>query len=410
MTLFDFFQAEELPAPAVTAADAAEIAGQHFGIDASAAPLGSQQDANFLLTGADGTPLGVLKVANPAFTRVEIEAQDAAARFIADSDPRVRTAKNIELPGVASIAEITDADGHALYARIITYLDGGSMGGDRYVSPQRWAALGTLTGRASRALADFDHPGVDRVLQWDLRQADRTIDLLTSYVSDAGRRAMVESAARRAWRTVSDVAAQLPSQVIHCDVTDDNIVCTADDARLPDGIIDFGDLTRSWAVGELAVAISSVMRHAGGEPAAALPLIAAFHHERPLRAEEITALWPLVVLRAATLVVSGNQQAAIDAENDYATSALELEWQIFERSVSIPPEVMTGLIARTLGSAQHPHPSVRRDVCYRTSTRLRYAKWTSPPTPTRWTLDGTRLRGPGRRRCTAGRRGRERRC
>ena len=51
MTLFDFFQAEELPVPAITPAQARDIAKTHFGVDAEVAALGSQQDANFLLTG-----------------------------------------------------------------------------------------------------------------------------------------------------------------------------------------------------------------------------------------------------------------------------------------------------------------------------------------------------------------------
>ena len=76
MTLFDFFQASELPAPAVSTDDAVMIAREHFRLDATASPLGSQQDANFLLTAADGKQIGVLKIANPAFSRVEIEAQD----------------------------------------------------------------------------------------------------------------------------------------------------------------------------------------------------------------------------------------------------------------------------------------------------------------------------------------------
>ena len=353
MTLFDFFQASELPAPAVSADDAVTIAHEQFGLDVTVSPLGSQQDANFLLKAPDGEPVGVLKVANPVFSRVEIEAQDAAARFItetyADADPRVRAASNIGLPGVPPIAEIPDGTGGLLYARIITYLAGGTMSGERYIAPDRWAALGALAGRASRALAAFDHPGVDRVLQWDLQHADRTIDLLTHYVSDPVRRRLVETAAVSAWRTVTDLASDLPHQVIHCDITDDNVVCSADDGHLPDGIIDFGDLTRSWAVGELAVTVSSVLRHAGGEPVATLPLISAFDRERPLQPAEIAALWPLLVLRAATLVVSGNQQAAIDAENDYATGALELEWRIFERAVSVPADVMTGVIADALG-------------------------------------------------------------
>ncbi len=354
MTAFDFFQAEELPAPAVSAEDAAEIARRYFGLTARVEPLGSQQDVNFLLRAADGTPAGVLKVANPAFSRQEIEAQDAAARFVSAADPRVRTAKNIELPGVPPIAEVPSGGGQLLFARIISYIDGGTMSGPQYIAPPRWAELGTLVGRSNRVLAGFDHPGVDRVLQWDLRHADRAIALLLPYVAEAGRRSMIEAATRQAWRMVTEVAAALPIQVIHGDITDDNVVCSPNEARLPDGLIDFGDLTRSWAVGELAVAVSSVLRHAGGEPAATLPMIAGFHRERPLTTAEITALWPLVVLRAATLVVSGNQQVAVDAENEYATSALELEWQIFERSLAVPASVMSALIADALGVAAVP--------------------------------------------------------
>lgn len=350
MTTFDFFQASELPVPDVTAADAAEIARRHFGIEASATPLGSQQDANFLLLGADGDrPLGVLKVANPAFTRLEIEAQDAAAEFIAAREPSVRTARNIGT-GDSPVADVGTES--ALSARIIDFLAGGTLSGDRYVSPARWAALGTLAGRVSRALAEFDHPGVDRVLQWDLQHADRTVALLAPYVSDTGRRTLIEREAAQAWRTVAELAGALPVQVIHGDLTDDNVVCAVDAQQLPDGVIDLGDLTRSWAVAELAVAASSVLRHAGGEPAAVLPLIASFHQQRPLSRPEITALWPLVVLRAATLVVSGNQQAAIDRENDYATSALDDEWRIFERAVSVPTAVMTELIADALGNGR----------------------------------------------------------
>src|SRR5207248_529392 len=160
-------------------------------------------------------------------------------------------------------------------------------------------------------------------------------------------------AAGAAWRAVERLAGELPWQAVHGDVTDDNTVCSvvpagAEGLRTPDGIIDFGDLTSSWAVGELAVAITSVLRHAGAEPCSVLPAVRAFHDLRPLSAAEAAALWPLVVLRAAVLVVSGEQQAAIDGVNDYVTGALEHERRLFERAMSVPAEVMTGLIMAEL--------------------------------------------------------------
>jgi 4-aminobutyrate aminotransferase-like enzyme/Ser/Thr protein kinase RdoA (MazF antagonist) len=355
MTLFDFFQAVELPVPAVSVAAAGEIARTRFGLDAEAAALGSNQDANFLLSSDSGEPVGVLKIANPVFSRVELDAQDAAARFIADAEAGVRTATNVAPAGVEPIAEFMTADGATLYARVIAHLAGGTMSGPEYVTPATAAALGDLAGRACRALASFHHPGVDRILQWDLRHADRTVELLGPHVSDPVRRAAVHAAAAEAWRVIAALGDDLPQQVIHGDITDDNVVCTqTEQGRIPDGIIDFGDLTRSWAVGELAVAVASLLHHDGGEPASTLPAIAAFHAVRPLRPAEIDALWPLVVMRAAVLVVSGNQQAAIDADNDYATGNLEHEWEMFERATAIPSPVVTALIRHSVGVADQP--------------------------------------------------------
>ncbi|HEX3307916.1 MAG TPA: aminotransferase class III-fold pyridoxal phosphate-dependent enzyme, partial [Streptosporangiaceae bacterium] len=106
-----------------------------------------------------------------------------------------------------------------------------------------------------------------------------------------------------------------------------------------------------------AVAITSVLRHAGAEPCSVLPAVRAFHGLRPLSAAEAAALWPLVVLRAAVLVVSGEQQAAIDGVNDYVTGALEHERRLFERAMAVPVEVMTGLILAELGLAGAPLPT-----------------------------------------------------
>jgi hypothetical protein len=172
-------------------------------------------------------------------------------------------------------------------------------------------------------------------------------------VRDEGLRARVTAAAAAAWSRVEPLAGRLPWQAVHSDVTDDNVVCRVERGlRTPDGIIDFGDSTTSWAVGELAVTITSVLRHAGAEPCSVLPAVRAFSELRPLSAEEATVLWPLVVMRAAVLVVSGEQQAAIDGVNDYVTGALEHERRLFERAMSVPAEVMTGLILSELGLSE----------------------------------------------------------
>jgi 4-aminobutyrate aminotransferase-like enzyme/Ser/Thr protein kinase RdoA (MazF antagonist) len=355
----DFFACDALPAPRISVAEARRIAALlGAGSDSGSGggdpePLGSQQDANFLLRGADGTPEAVLKVANPAFGPSEIEAQDAAADLLAAAHAEhggLRAATVLrDDAGARRIVTVETADGPTT-ARLLRFLPGGTMSGSRHLPPKTVAAMGSVVGRVSRTLSDFEHPGLDRVLQWDPRFADRVVGMLLGHVSEPEHRAAVASAAAAAWADLQKVSEALPLQAVHLDLTDDNLVRSPGRRLpLPDGVIDFGDLTTSWAVAELAISMSSLLHHSGMEPYHVLPAVRAFHAERPLSAEEVAALWPLVVLRGATLVVSGRQQAAVDGDNAYVNGALEREWRIFEQAVSIPSAVMTHLIADVVG-------------------------------------------------------------
>jgi Ser/Thr protein kinase RdoA (MazF antagonist) len=208
---------------------------------------------------------GVLKVANPAFSAAEVGAQDAAAGVIAAAG-ELRAATVQHGPATVTV------DGEPALARVLTYLPGGTLAGPGYLSPRVVAGLDAVAGQVSRALRSFTHPGLDRVLQWALRHADRVVSVLAGHVRDAGLRARATDAAGAAWTRVQALAGDLPMQTVHGDVTDDNVVCrVARGLRTPDGVIDFGDLTSSWAVGGLAVAITSVLRHAGPSPARCCP-------------------------------------------------------------------------------------------------------------------------------------------
>lgn len=363
----DFFTEDALPAPQVTPAEAERIAAQHLGITARAKALGSQQDANFLLHADDGTPLAILKIANPAFSLTEVEAQDTAADLIAAAHPELRIATVLRRPDGSPRCTTVDTESGPAIARLLHYLPGGPLSGPRHLSPSTVAAMGTIAGKVSTALRDLRHPGLDRVLQWDLRHADRVVAKLAEHIDEPDRRTAVQAATADAWAHVQEHAAVLPSQPVHLDLTDDNLICSPD-GRLPtpDGVIDFGDLTTSWAVGELAVSLSSMLHHDGVEPHHVLPAVRAFHAVRPLSPKEAEALWPLVVLRAAGLVASGRHQAAVDEDNVYAKAALDREWRIFEQATRLPLQVMIHLIKDTTGLADVParadspeHPLLR---------------------------------------------------
>ena len=355
---FNFLEAPELPAPQVSEAQAEKILATHYGLQARAASLGSNQDNNFLVTGLDGTIAGVLKIANPAFNATEIEAQDLAAERIEYAEPSLRIA--VPLPNLASqkCTAITGLVDGTAYVRLLRFLPGGTLLDSGYLSPTAVAGLGEVAGRVSRALEGFSHPGLDRVLQWDLRYGTAVVAELISYVSDPVRRARLEAAAHDASVRIAPLADDLPRQAAHLDLTDANVVVArwADGSAHPDGVIDFGDLSDSWAVSELAITVSSVLGHPGSEPISILPAVRAFHAIRPLAMVEVDALWPLLVLRTAVLIVSGAQQATLDPDNPYLTEQAGGEWRMFEQATSVPIDVMTAVIKADLGLAAPASP------------------------------------------------------
>lgn len=337
---FNFLEQPALPAPRLTEAQAAELLVRRYGSRGEVTSLGSQQDCNFLVS-EGGDPVAVLKIANPAFTEAELAAQDAAAELIARSCPELRVAT--PLP-----ADDTEP---APNVRLLPFLAGGTLNDRGYLPPAVVAAMGELAGRVSRALAGFDHPGLDRILQWDLRYGNEVVTELIAHVPR--QRDQILAAAGEAWSAIARLADELPRQAVHLDLTDANTVAGPD--GLPDGVIDFGDLSETWAVSELAITLSSVLGHAGNGPASILPGVKAFHAVRALQRVEAQALWPLLVLRTAVLIVSGAQQAALDPDNAYVTDQSEEEWRMFAQATAVPMAVMTALILAELGfSAERP--------------------------------------------------------
>jgi len=355
--LFDFFTHHELPTPTVTVDEARRLMAENYGFRCDIVELGSQQDQNFMVT-EDGAvePVGILKLSNPAFSEAEIDLQDLAAHTVADREPALRIPRVAVGPRGPMSGWWETSQGR-IHARVIAYVSGSTLMGSRHLAPRTVARMGELAAKVSLALRDVRHPATERVLQWDLRYADRVIATLLPDEPDAEMRRFVSAAADAAQSHLDKVSARLPRQVGHFDITDDNVIAPSTPAALPDAVIDFGDVADSWAVNEIAVTVSSLLHHDGLTPADALPAIRAFHQARPLGTDELDALWPLVVLRGVVLVLSGRHQVRLDAQNGYADAALDRELRILQQAVSVPLPVLTEFTRRALGFASRPRPA-----------------------------------------------------
>lgn len=317
--------------PVVTAEEVRSVLEQHWGALRIVTELGSQQDRNFLVDG-DGDRY-VLKIANTATTTPELEAQNLALQRLAAAGLRVPTP--VPARDGRHVVTVT-IRGEDLPARLLTFVDGTPLLSHDEFGPEQARWLGDTAGRVARALEDFEHPGTERISQWDAQAGLDVVAALAASVPSAVRRAQVLEAADWIAARLAPLREHLVRQVIHADITDDNVV--HDDASGL-GIIDFGDLMRSWRVGELVpMAASCYMRD---DPEALLfETVAAFTEHVELTDAELAALWPLTVLRAAVLVVSGEHQVMVDGDNEYADVRRTAEWRAFAQAVDRDPDEM----------------------------------------------------------------------
>ncbi|WKL41006.1 aminotransferase [Sinorhizobium meliloti] len=337
----------QLARPDVSIEEAQAILAQHYGLSGDLTELGSQQDRNYRVDTSEG-PF-VLKIARAEYARVEMEAQNAALRHVATRPdapkvPEVVSALSGEEIVTAAVREET------CQFRLLTYLDGTPLTRRRHLAVETVAALGDVAGRLAVALRDFDHPGLERELQWDLRRAGPVALHLLSAMSDVDLRKRIAEAMVGAMRRVQPLMPELRLQAIHQDVTDDNVVSRADRSGrlIPDGVIDFGDVLKGWVVADLAVTCASLLHHAGGDPFHILPAVKAFHAVCPLTDAELKALWPLIVARACVLVASTAQQLEVDPENAYVEGNAAHEREIFDVAVSVPLDLMEHAIGEAV--------------------------------------------------------------
>lgn len=334
------------PSPTLSEAQAHAVLQAHYGLAGEPSVLGSQQDLNFRVV----TPQGgyVLKACHGSYAQLELEAQHAALAFLRDQGlpvPAVRSAHN----GMGLLE--LDIDAQPLRLRLLDYIEGQPLTRLKHMEPRLMAELGGLCAKLDKALAHFDHPGLARTLQWDPQHAGALIDHLLPVLQDGGQRARIEHATRQANEHLMPLVDQLPSQAVHLDITDDNTVWARDAQRQwqLQGVIDFGDLLRTWRIADLSVTCAALLHHAEGDPLRILPAVQAYQALNPLTEAELRALWPLVLNRAAVLVLSSEQQLTVDPGNQYTRDNIAHEWEIFDTATAVPFALMEAAILQAAG-------------------------------------------------------------
>ena len=331
-------------APKFTAAAAARLARELYGIALAAEPLPSERDQNFVLRDEAG-PRFVFKIANREEALEVLDLQNKLLERLAQNDTGLVFPRLVTGLSSLEIAPVEGENGAAFFARLLTWVDGVPMATVQPHSASLLRSLGEAIARVDQALAGFDHSAAHRVLYWDLRHADmawRHLDLIPA------RRRGLLTPFIDAWQALE--WDRLPASVIHNDANDYNVLVDQSGARVV-SILDLGDAVHSATVCDLAIAIAYAMLDKPDSIAAAAEIVAGYRAVRPLNEAETDALYTLAAARLCASVCYGASQARHAPANDYLSISNRPIWDLLTKLASFPTDWPREVFRRVCGHA-----------------------------------------------------------
>ena len=318
----------ETQSPGFTIEQVKDIANKRFGLTGNLFPLDSERDQNFHIRTEAGDQF-VIKIANSAEDPAVIDMQLKALEHIAIVDPELPVPKVLLSRNGLAIEQIQAENGTKHCVRILTYLPG-TPPMDDPADPALLRPMGACLARLVLDLRGFFHPKANYELLWDLKHTSKLRQYLP-HISDANHHELVSYFLDRFDRNVLPLIPKLRAQIVHNDFVPDNILVAENDPGRIVGIIDFGDMTHTLLINDLATTIAPMLRGHADPVEAAVEIIAGYHEMIPLEGAELRVLYDLIAARLTMLNVIASWRVTIHPYNrEYITGGIEETWSTLE--------------------------------------------------------------------------------
>jgi len=333
-------------ASAVSEALAQRLAAEHYGLIAAVHRLDSERDQNFRLRSLSGREY-VLKIASPTEDRAVTNLQTEALLHLAATDPELPVPRIFPARNGMTELDIAFDDGSTRVVRLLSFLPGMPMHAVTGSAVLR-RDLGRCAARLARGLSDFSHGGAHHKLLWDIQHAAEVLPLIDAVPGE--RHGLVEEALAGFEARALPILPQLPTQPVHNDLNPHNIVVDPESHARVAGIIDFGDLTCTARINDLAIAAAYLVADSDDPLAFACEMIAAYHAVLPLQPAELGILSDLIATRMAmTVVISSWRAARYPANRNYILRNNGAAWARLQRMAKLSPDQARVQIERACG-------------------------------------------------------------
>ena len=283
-------------APELDVSALRDLLATSWGLEGELTAVHGERDRNFRIDAARGRYL--LKVHNPADSADVLDLQQSALRHIRAVAP------DVPVPGVVPTREgqssvaLTGLDGRRSLAWVLTWLDGRHPASEE-LGPAELREWGRTSARLGQALRGFVHPAASYPITWDIRRLPQLRPWLSA-VDDA-RRPALRAVLDRFEQRVTPQLATVRAQVVHNDLAPTNVL--VDDTLTVTGITDFGDMTHTALICDLAVAAADVLSDRDDAPELAHEVLSGYDATTPLEPQEVGLFADLMAGRYAACVL-----------------------------------------------------------------------------------------------------------
>ena len=311
---------------------ASTIASEIFGLDKEAEELNGELDRNFIVK--KGQERFVLKIARYGINLELIDLWGKALRHlkkyglpVPDILPSLKGN-----PWEDVIAE--DGRRHLVWAT--TWLEGEPLV-NYPKKPLSWMLqIGEILGRVQLSMREFKHPALQRNFEWDLRKGEAVCQKYFNQLPNPASKRIIHETLGGVSVVLDNLRDKLSIGPIHGDANDHNWIIQASRKNSPvTGLIDVGDTSEGWVIGEIAIACAYAMLDEDDPVAVTAEIVRGYNSVNPIPESELPALWELAKLRLCVSFSMSGPQQKCDPENHYLSTSAKPAIRLLDRLLRI---------------------------------------------------------------------------
>ncbi len=260
-----------------------------------------------------------------------VEAENNALLFLQEESQN-NTPKPIQLPD-GSYTLTLNIEGQKCICRILSYLDGKFLV-DVPHTKKLFQSFGKFIAELDVKLQQFhNYTFQARLLKWDIQYLNMSKKYLEN-IPDIKDRNIVYYFFKQFEENVGPVINELRTSIIYNDANEWNVLVAQEEVS---GIIDFGDMTHTFLINELAIAITYSCYDKDDPLEWASILIKSYHEILPIQEKELEVLYYLIAARLCISVCNSAYAREENGNNEYAFVSEKYAWQMLYRWLAINP-------------------------------------------------------------------------